>query len=36
MFVGGGSASASSGIKLTTFFLLAAVIWAELRRARTW
>jgi trk system potassium uptake protein len=31
MFIGGGSASTAGGIKLTTFFLLAYVIWAELR-----
>ncbi len=31
MFIGGGSASTSGGIKLTTFFLLAFVILAELR-----
>jgi Trk-type K+ transport system membrane component len=31
MFIGGGSASTAGGIKLTTFFLLAFVIWAELR-----
>ena len=31
MFIGGGSAGTSGGIKLTTFFLLAYVIWAELR-----
>ena len=27
MFIGGGSASTAGGIKLTTFFLLAFVIW---------
>ncbi|WP_328477942.1 TrkH family potassium uptake protein [Actinoplanes sp. NBC_00393] len=31
MFIGGGSASTAGGIKLTTFLLLAYVIWAELR-----
>lgn len=31
MFIGGGSASTAGGIKVTTFFLLAYVIWAELR-----
>ena len=31
MFIGGGSASTAGGIKLTTFFLLAFVIVAELR-----
>ncbi|WP_327002834.1 TrkH family potassium uptake protein [Dactylosporangium sp. NBC_01737] len=31
MFVGGGSAGTSGGIKVTTFFLLAFVIWAEVR-----
>ncbi|MFV2017714.1 TrkH family potassium uptake protein [Micromonospora sp. LOL_023] len=31
MFVGGGSASTAGGIKVTTFFLLAFVIWSELR-----
>ena len=31
MFIGGGSASTAGGIKLTTFMLLAYVIWAELR-----
>ncbi|MCW3842748.1 TrkH family potassium uptake protein, partial [Micromonospora yasonensis] len=31
MFVGGGSASTAGGIKVSTFFLLAFVIWAELR-----
>jgi trk system potassium uptake protein TrkH len=34
MFVGGGSAGTSGGIKVTTFFLLAYVIWAEVRRER--
>jgi len=31
MFIGGGSASAAGGIKVTTFALLAYVIWSELR-----
>jgi trk system potassium uptake protein TrkH len=31
MFVGSGSAGTGGGIKLTTFFLLAFVIWAEVR-----
>jgi trk system potassium uptake protein len=31
MFIGGGSASTAGGIKVTTFFLLAFVIWSELR-----
>jgi Trk-type K+ transport system membrane component len=31
MFIGGGSAGTSGGIKVTTFFLLAYVIWAEVR-----
>ncbi|HIW62234.1 MAG TPA: TrkH family potassium uptake protein [Candidatus Stackebrandtia excrementipullorum] len=31
MFIGGGSASTAGGIKLTTFLLLAFVIWTELR-----
>lgn len=31
MFIGGGSASTAGGIKVTTFFLLLAVIWAEVR-----
>ncbi|GAA0897221.1 potassium transporter TrkG [Virgisporangium ochraceum] len=31
MFVGGGSASTAGGIKVTTFFLLAYVIWTEVR-----
>ncbi|WP_433394407.1 TrkH family potassium uptake protein [Micromonospora sp. KLBMP9576] len=31
MFIGGGSASTAGGIKVTTFFLLAFVLWAELR-----
>ncbi len=31
MFVGGGSASTAGGIKVTTFALLAFVIWSEVR-----
>ncbi|MFF5213095.1 TrkH family potassium uptake protein [Streptosporangium sp. NPDC000396] len=31
MFIGGGSAGTAGGIKVTTFGLLAFVIWAELR-----
>jgi len=31
MFIGGGSASTAGGIKVTTFLLLAFVIWAEIR-----
>ncbi|GAA2442658.1 TrkH family potassium uptake protein [Streptomyces macrosporus] len=31
MFIGGGSAGTAGGIKLTTFGLLAFVIWAEMR-----
>ncbi|PVZ06974.1 potassium uptake TrkH family protein [Actinomycetospora cinnamomea] len=31
MFIGGGSASTAGGIKVTTFGLLAAVLWAEVR-----
>jgi trk system potassium uptake protein TrkH len=31
MFIGGGSARTARGIKLATFFLLAYVIWAEIR-----
>lgn len=34
MFIGGGSAGTSGGIKVTTFFLLAYVIWAEVRAER--
>ncbi|HEX6683605.1 MAG TPA: potassium transporter TrkG [Candidatus Limnocylindrales bacterium] len=34
MFIGGGSAGTSGGIKITTFFLLAFVIWAEIRSER--
>ncbi|MDO8107584.1 potassium transporter TrkG [Isoptericola sp. b441] len=31
MFIGGGSASTAGGIKMTTFAVLGAVIWSELR-----
>lgn len=31
MFIGGGSAGTAGGIKLTTFLVLAFVIWAEVR-----
>ncbi|HEU5110864.1 MAG TPA: potassium transporter TrkG [Micromonosporaceae bacterium] len=31
MFIGGGSASTAGGIKVTTFFLLAYVIWSEVK-----
>lgn len=31
MFIGGGSAGTAGGIKVTTFLLLAAVIWSEVR-----
>ena len=34
MFIGGGSASTAGGIKVTTFALLALVIWAEIRGDR--
>ena len=34
MFIGGGSASTAGGIKVTTFALLAYVIWAEIRGDR--
>jgi trk system potassium uptake protein TrkH len=34
MFIGGGSAGTAGGIKVTTFFLLAYVIWAEVRGER--
>ncbi|THV22057.1 TrkH family potassium uptake protein [Glycomyces paridis] len=34
MFIGGGSASTAGGIKVTTFFVLLWVIWAELRGER--
>jgi trk system potassium uptake protein TrkH len=31
MFIGGGSAGTAGGIKITTFFLLGFVVWAEMR-----
>lgn len=31
MFIGGGSAGTAGGIKVTTFLVLAAVIWSEVR-----
>lgn len=31
MLIGGGSAGTAGGIKVTTFFLLAFVVWAEIR-----
>jgi Trk-type K+ transport system membrane component len=31
MFIGGGSAGTAGGIKVTTFFLLAFVMWSEVR-----
>ena len=34
MFIGGGSASTAGGIKVTTFALLAYVMWAEARGDR--
>ncbi len=34
MFIGGGSAGTSGGLKVTTFFLLAFVLWAEVRGHR--
>jgi Trk-type K+ transport system membrane component len=34
MFIGAGSAGTGGGIKLTTFFLLGFVIWAEIRGER--
>lgn len=34
MFIGGGSASTAGGIKVTTFALLAFVMWAEIRGDR--
>lgn len=33
MFIGGGSAGTAGGIKVTTFFLLGFVVWAEVRGA---
>jgi trk system potassium uptake protein TrkH len=34
MFIGGGSAGTAGGIKVATFFLLAFVIWSEVRGER--
>jgi trk system potassium uptake protein TrkH len=34
MFIGGGSAGTAGGIKVTTFGLLAYVLWAEIRGER--
>lgn len=34
MFVGGGSAGTAGGIKVTTFFVLGFVVWAEVRGSR--
>jgi trk system potassium uptake protein TrkH len=34
MFVGGGSAGTAGGLKVTTFFVLGLVVWAEVRGAR--
>jgi Trk-type K+ transport system membrane component len=34
MFIGGGSAGTAGGIKISTFFLLAYVIWSEVRGER--
>lgn len=34
MFIGGGSAGTAGGIKVTTFFLLGLVVWAEIRGTR--
>lgn len=34
MFIGGGSAGTAGGVKVTTFFLLAYVIWAEVTGER--
>ncbi len=31
MFIGGGSAGTAGGIKVTTFFILGFVVWAEIR-----
>ena len=33
MFIGGGSAGTAGGIKVTTFFVLGFVVWAEIRGA---
>jgi trk system potassium uptake protein TrkH len=34
MFIGGGSAGTAGGIKITTFVVLLAIVWAEVRRRR--
>ena len=34
MFIGGGSAGTAGGIKITTFAVLLAIVWAEVRRRR--
>lgn len=34
MFIGGGSAGTAGGIKITTFFVLAIVVWSEARGER--
>ena len=34
MFIGGGSAGTAGGIRVTTFFLLGFVVWAEVRGQR--
>lgn len=34
MFIGGGSAGTAGGIKITTFFLLAIIVWSEARGER--
>lgn len=34
MFIGGGSAGTAGGIKVTTFFMLGFVVWAEVRGAQ--
>ena len=34
MFIGGGSAGTAGGIRITTFFLLGFVVWAEVRAQR--
>lgn len=34
MFIGGGSAGTAGGIKITTFVILIAIVWAEITRQR--
>ena len=34
MFIGGGSAGTAGGIKITTFIVLLAIVWAEITRQR--